>query len=299
MTIPSRQARRNGFFGRLVLVCAVLMGIPEAAGAARRIQIEGPRHVRENSAAYYTCTLHTDEGATEDVTSSASWNADSWYARFESEGKLRASSVTSDQWCKITATYDGLSDALEITIDNVVKILARLEIRGPSSMRENSSAYYVCWAYFDDGTGEEVTARADWSSNSAYAAFENAGKLIAAPVTENKWLRIFASYEGGTVSFDVEVENSEIKVIRIKLSGPREVDESSSADYVCTTFYDDGTTENVTSSASWYADSWYATISGAGRLETTAVSADQWFRLTVSFRGHSESRDIKISHKDS
>ncbi len=293
------QTRRSRFLGRLVLVCAALMGILEAAGAAKRLQIEGPRHVREDSAAYFKCILYADDGSTEDVTSAASWTTDSWHARFESEGKLKTAAVTSDQWCKITAVYEGLSDSFEVTIDNAVKILTRLEIRGPSSMRENSSAAYICWAYFDDGTGEEVTARADWSVNSSYAAFENAGKLAAAPVTENTWVRLFASFEGLSAASDVKVENSEIKVVRVHLSGSKEVDESSSADYVCTAFYDDGTSENVTSSASWYADSWYAAISGSGRLETTAVSADQWFKLTVTFRGLSDSREVKIRHKDS
>jgi len=270
-----------------------------AAGGAKRIQIEGPHHVRENSIAYYTCTLHADDGTTETITSAASWTVDSWYARFESEGKLKAATVTSDQWCKITASYEGLSDSFEVTIDNVVKILTKLEIRGPSSMRENSSAHFVGWAYFDDGTWEDVTGRADWSVDSSYAAFENAGKLAAKPVTENKWVRIYAAYESVTASFDVTIENSEIKVERLKLSGPREVDENSSADYVCTAYYDDGTTENVTSSASWTADSWYAVISGGGRLETKAVPEDQWFRLTASFRGLSDSREIKIRHKNS
>ena len=299
MKILSLQDRRSGFLGGVFLICAALMGIPEATGAATRLQIEGPRHVRENSIAYFKCIFYADDGSTEDVTAAASWTTDSWYAHFENAGKLKAVAVTSDQWCKITATYEGLSDSFELTIDNAVKILLRLEIRGPSSIPENSAVQFVCWASFDDGAWEDVTSRADWSVNSSSAAFENAGKLVAAPVTENKWVRISVSCEGVAASLDVVIENSEIKVVRIHLSGSKEVDESSSADYVCTAYYDDGTSENVTSSASWYADSWYAAISGAGHLETTAVSADQWFKLTVTFHGLSDSREVKIRHKDS
>ena len=297
MKTLSLQARQSRFFGGLVLACAALMGISGAAEATKRLQIEGPRHVREDSSAYFKCILYADDGSTEDVTSAASWTTDSWYARFESEGKLKTAAVTSNQWCKISAVYEGLSDSFEVTIDNAVRVLTRLEIRGPSYMPENSAVQFVCGASFDDGAWEDVTSRAEWSVNSSSAAFENAGKLVAAPVTENKWVRISASCDGVTAWLDVVIENSEIKVVRIELSGPREVDESSHADYLCTAFYDDGTTENVTSSAGWSADSWYAAISGAGRLETTAVSSDQWFKLTVSFRGQSQSRDILIKKK--
>jgi hypothetical protein len=295
--MPRRPARRSRFLGGLALVCAAMMGLPEAAGASKRLQIEGPRHVREGSFAYFKCYLYSDEGATEDVTSAATWTADSWYARFDSPGKLAAGTVTADQWCKISAAFDGLSDSFEVTIDNAVKALVRLEIRGPSSMAENGVVQFACWATFDDGATEDVTSRADWSSNSSYAAFGNAGQAVAAPVKENVWIRISAGYEGQTVWHDMVIQNTEIKIVRIRLSGPREVDESAGADYVCTVFYDDGTTENVTSAAAWTADSWYAAIS-SGRLETKAVPEDQWFKLTVAYRGLSETREIKIRHKN-
>jgi hypothetical protein len=297
MKTPRGSVWWKKFFGGLVLVCAAMTGFPETAGAAKRLQIEGPRHVREGSSAYFKCLLYADDGSMEDVTSAASWTADSWYARFDSPGKLTAGTVTADQWCKVTAAFDGLSDSLEVTIDNAVKALARLEIRGPSSMPENSAVQFACWATFDDGAAEDVTSRADWSSNSSYAAFGNAGQVVAAPVKENVWIRISAGYEGQTAWHDLVIQNSEIKIVRIRLSGPREVDESAGADYVCTAIYDDGTTESVTSSAAWYADSWYAAIS-SGRLETKAVPEDQWFKLTVAFRGLSDSREIKIRRKN-
>ena len=297
MKMPGGIARRSRFLGGLALVCAAMMGFPEAAGASKRLQIEGPRHVCEGNAAYFKCLLYADDGSMEDVTSAASWTADSWYARFESPGKLKAATVTADQWCKITAVFEGLSDAFEVTIDNAVKALIRLEIRGPSSMPENSVVQFTCWATFDDGAEENVTSRADWSIDSSYAAFENAGQVAAAAVKENLWVRISAVYEGQTARHDMVIQNTEIKVVRIHLSGPREVDESAAADYICTAFYDDGTTENVTSAAAWTADSWYAAIS-SGRLETKAVPEDQWFKLTVAFRGLGDSREIKILHKN-
>lgn len=279
------------------LILAIGAAAPAAARpAAKRIEIEGPRRVHENGTAYFKCIFHDDDGSTSDVTSSASWATDSWHARFESEGRLKTTPVTADQWCRITASYEGLSDAYEITIDNTAKALTRLGVSGPSSVPENGVSHFVLWAYFDDGTTEDVTTKADWSTGSWTASFESPGRLASAPVTENKWIRIQAVFEGTTASHDVLVENTEIKIVRIKLKGPREVEENGRADYTCTAHFDDGRTEDVTSAAHWTADTWSATIY-AGRLETKAVSEDQWFKLSVDYRGFSDSREIKIVRK--
>jgi hypothetical protein len=292
MTIRTRRP------GPVVALFALLVGAAPFAvrPAAKRIEIEGPRHVGENGTAYFKCIVHDDDGSTSDVTSSASWTTDSWYARFESEGKLKASLVTADQWCRITAAYEGLSDTHEITIDNTAKALTRLAVSGPSSVPENGVSHFVLWASFDDGTTEDVTTKADWSTGSWTASFESPGRLASTPVTENKWIRIQVSFEGLTASHDVIVENTEIKIVRIKLSGPREVEENGRADYTCTAYDDDGRTEDVTSASTWTADSWSATIY-AGRLETKAVSEDQWFKLSVVYRGLSASLEVKIVHK--
>jgi len=179
-----------------------------------------------------------------------------------------------------------------------LRLLKYVKVTGPTQVKENSRAYYTCRLYSDDGSSEDVTAAASWSADSWYASFENSGKLVTTSVTSNQWCRITATYEGLSVNFDIVIENSEINIVRIKVFGPTEVDENSSAYYTCTAYYDDGTTEDISYSVNWSENSWYATISSSGRLETSSVSSDEWCRITADFRGVSDYLDVKIKDKE-
>jgi hypothetical protein len=83
------------------------------------ITISGPTLVNENSGAQYTCTAYYSDGSSPNVTNSAIWSQNSSYATINTTGYLTTLSVTSDQPCKITATYGGKSDDHDITIKDV------------------------------------------------------------------------------------------------------------------------------------------------------------------------------------
>jgi hypothetical protein len=83
------------------------------------VAITGSTQVNESSGAQYTLTANYSDGSTAKVTSSASWIANSEYASISSSGYLTSSSVTSDQSCSITASYEGKSDTHSIMIKDV------------------------------------------------------------------------------------------------------------------------------------------------------------------------------------
>jgi|GEM_PF-6040152 len=177
------------------------------------------------------------------------------------------------------------------------KQIKRIEISGPQSVKEQSAAYYTCWAYYEDGSWEDVTHLATWEEDSWNAIFENYGKLLTLSVTSNEWCRISVSHGGLSASFYVIIENTEIQLKRICINGPLEVEEESSAYYTCTAHYDDGRSEDITYSATWREDSWSATISNSGRLETSSVEEDEWCQITATYREVSDSITIKIKNR--
>jgi len=83
------------------------------------VAITGAIQVNEGSGEQYTLTANYSDGSTANVTSSASWSANSQYASISSSGYLTTSPVTSDQSCSITATYEGKSDIHSIMIKDV------------------------------------------------------------------------------------------------------------------------------------------------------------------------------------
>jgi hypothetical protein len=83
------------------------------------VTITGATQIDEGSGEQYTLTANYSDGSTVNVTSSASWSANSDYASISSSGYLTISPVTSDQSCSITATYEGKSDIHSIMIKDV------------------------------------------------------------------------------------------------------------------------------------------------------------------------------------
>ena len=78
----------------------------------------------------------------------------------------------------------------------------------------------------------------------------------------------------------------------ITISGPSIVDEGTTAQYSCTASYSDGSTATVT--PAWSENSAYATISSAGVLSASEVTADRAVTLTASFGGLSDTHAVTI-----
>ena len=82
----------------------------------------------------------------------------------------------------------------------------------------------------------------------------------------------------------------------ISISGPTQVDENSGAQYTCTANFADGSSADVTGSASWSEDSSYTSISGSGYLTTNSVNVDQAVTLAASFRGKSDTHEVTVKN---
>ncbi|MFH0995673.1 MAG: hypothetical protein V1844_09295 [Pseudomonadota bacterium] len=80
----------------------------------------------------------------------------------------------------------------------------------------------------------------------------------------------------------------------ITVSGPTTVNENSSADYIATAIYSDGSSKIVTASTTWTENSSYASINSSGHLVTTAVTANQLLLVRGAFSGKSASISVTI-----
>jgi len=80
----------------------------------------------------------------------------------------------------------------------------------------------------------------------------------------------------------------------ITISGSTSVNESSGAQYACKAHYNDGSSLDITSSASWSENSSYSSINSSGYLTTSSVSTDQSCRITVSYGGKSDTHNVTI-----
>ena len=75
--------------------------------------------------------------------------------------------------------------------------LSYIEITGPTSVNENSSADYTCIAHYTDGSSRAV--QPEWGENSGYAGISPTGELTTGEVGSNQPCTISATYEEGGI----------------------------------------------------------------------------------------------------
>ena len=260
------------------------------------VTITGSTQVNENSGAQYALTANYSDGSSANVTGSASWSENSAYASIGGSGYLTTSSVTSDQSCTITASYGGRSDTHNVTIKNVPPTLSSVTITGSTQVNESSGAQYALTANYSDGSSANVTNSASWSENSAYASISGSGYLTTSSVTSDQSCTITASYGGRSDTHNITIKNVPPTLNSVTITGSTQVNENSGAQYALTANYSDGTSTNVTNSASWSENSGYASISSSGYLTTSSVTSDQSCTITASYGGRSDTHNITIKN---
>jgi subtilisin family serine protease len=87
-------------------------------------------------------------------------------------------------------------------------------------------------------------------------------------------------------------------LLSIEVTGPEVVTEQSTAQYSCIAYYEDGSTEDITSDALWSDNSDYATIDETGLLTAEDVDSYNRCKVTAAFDGKSADKDLLIDDAD-
>lgn len=80
----------------------------------------------------------------------------------------------------------------------------------------------------------------------------------------------------------------------VTISGSTSMDEGSTAQYLCTAGYSDGTTAQV--APNWSEDSNNASIDSSGLLSASDVAADESVTITASYGGYTDTHDLTIQY---
>lgn len=168
-----------------------------------------------------------------------------------------------------------------------------LLINGPSVVDENSGAQYTCIAYYTDGVTTDITKNAHWSVSSYYAEIDSSGYLTTYEVPSHKICYIQVNYQGKTQILMVTIRNI-LTLNYINITGPNRVNENSGAQYICTAYYDDGSTEYVSNQASWSVSSIYASINSKGYLISSAIPEDHLCSIFAMYQGKAAFLNITL-----
>ncbi len=178
------------------------------------LAIDGSGWVNEGSSKNYTALAIYSDGSTATVT--PNWSSSGAGGSISSTGILSAQEVAADQVITITAGYSSGGITREATkevllIDGAfVPSIASLEISGPVSINEGTSASYEAIAHLSDGTSQAVLPA--WTENSGATSISSYGLLVASYVSANAAVTISASHTISGVSRSASLSVSVIDV---------------------------------------------------------------------------------------
>ncbi|MBW1982533.1 MAG: FG-GAP repeat protein [Deltaproteobacteria bacterium] len=100
--------------------------------------------------------------------------------------------------------------------------------------------------------------------------------------------------DSGSVYVYTLAEGAPLELSSVVITGPTELNENSGAQFNCAAFYNDGTSANVTNSATWSENCSRARISNNGFFSTSLVWANESCSIAAAYGGKSGTHSVTI-----
>ena|GEM_PF-402393 len=179
------------------------------------------------------------DGRTADVTDSAVWSSSNEAVAFVSKGKITGYKSGT---ATVKAEFNG--KAVETIVD--VETARNLDISADKlALKTGELAVVTLTATYADGTKENVTAKAVWSSDKEEVAFVRGGQISAYKMGA---AAIKGAYGGKSATVAVSVDLPDKLTVTSKTVN---LDANGEHQSVATAFYADNRTQIVTKDATW------------------------------------------------
>ncbi|MCK5795724.1 MAG: Ig-like domain-containing protein, partial [Deltaproteobacteria bacterium] len=232
--------------------------------------------IAASSTQQYTATAIYSDGTKQVVTTDTTWtSSDSTIAEISNAAgtvgltkTYKAGSVT------ISATYKTLKDSA--TLEVTAATLKSLEVTPTlAKIATGTTQQYAATAIYSDGTKQDVTTVATWTSSDATIAeiSNTAGLIGQAKGHKAGKVVITAAYGTLKATADLTVTTATLKSIEIAPTSAT-ISKGAVLQYSATALYSDGTKQNVTKDATWASsDPTIASISNAAGTIAVATGA--------------------------
>ncbi|MFC5448924.1 Ig-like domain-containing protein [Paenibacillus aestuarii] len=190
-----------------------------------------------------TATAVYESGSTETVTVKTDWNSSA-----NDVAAVYAGSVTAKKagTAVITATYSDKTVIVNVTVNKHVRSL--IKDKQSVDLRLGQSDQITLTAYYDDGTNEDVTQKAEWSFDKDAIATVVNGKITG--------------LSSGTATLTAQYNNRSVTIpVNVEIVKRLEPDQSQlslllhdSQTIKLTATFPDGSVEDVTDKAEWESD---------------------------------------------
>lgn len=266
------------------------------------LSVSGNNNLSVGQTSQLTATAHMSDGTTQNVTSASTWtSATPSSASVNATGFVTGVAQGSSL---VTASFAGKSASTTITVTGSGATVLSLTVSGNNALTVGQTSQLTATAHMSDGTTQNVTNASAWTSATPGAAGVNSTGLVTGVAAGSSVVSASFGGKSGSTTVTVSAGNgphgpvtslavsgnpTTLKIIQELLSQKT----FESTQYHATATYQDGTTADVTSSASWSsATPSIATVGGSTGLVTAAAPGDS--QITASFGGQSGSLGVHV-----
>ncbi len=242
-----------------------------STGPARLTQIKiapANQTIAKGATLQLNATGYYSDGTTHALGASVTWQTtQSAVATINTQGDVTGAGVGVAQ---ISAAYEGVTGTTSVTVGPPA-LLSITVSPNQSSLPAGESAQFTATGNFSDGTVQNLTQSATWSSSAPGVATITAGGLARGVTTGT--LSISATMSSITGSATLTVMAPVLVSIAVTPANAS-IAVGSTQQLTATGTYSDGSTQNLTSTAAWSSSApSVATISNASGSQGLATTA--------------------------
>ena len=219
------------------------------------------------------------DGSTQDVSTGASWASSSLaVATVDANGVASGLAVGQTS---ITATLNGMTSSAALNI--TAATLQSVSISPSSaSFAKGTSQQFLVLGVFSDGSHQDLTQQAQWTTSDAGVVSVDANGLARAQAAGSA--SVSATINGKTSTTAITITPATAVSLALSPSNPA-IAKGISVSLAVTATFSDGTTQNITNDATWSSsDTSVVTVDVNGRATGVAVGSAE---ITATFGGQS------------
>jgi uncharacterized delta-60 repeat protein len=240
----------------------------------------------------YLATGTYSDNSTQDVTSAVTWGSSNTGVATIASGVNggRATGVAPGT-TTITATLGSVtSNSATLTVTNAV-LTSIVVSPSVATIPDGTTQQYQAFGTFTDGTQQNISASVTWSSSNLAVGTINATGLATAVDPGTTTIRATSGAISGTATLNV----TDARIVSLAISPTNaSIPNGTNLQYVATGTFSDGSTRNLTSSASWSStNTGVATINATGRATGVSVGTTT---IGASFGGVNASTGLTVTN---
>lgn len=260
-------------------------GTPTVTG----LTLSGDASVVAGQTLQLTATASFSNGTQQNVNATASWTSSSPSTAGVAAGLVTGNAAGSTT---ITATYQGQSATRQVTVTaggGGTPTVTGLTLSGNTSVVTGQSVQLTATAQLSNGTQQNVTASASWSSSGSGASV--AGGLVTGNAAGS--VTITATYQGQSATRQVTVSATPISVVSISVTGNLSVGIGVSSQLTVRATMSNGTVVDVTGQAAYQSSNpLFVSVNANGQITGLLAGLAN---ITATYQGVSATVQVTIT----